>query len=115
MKRNVVAVYERKSTLWKNANGFYRMQDWCRMECIVYDYTEEINEIAEYGMRWIDVNGNDVTESQIEKRYGKPYVVNLINERGTNEKCWNFKTKEEANAFFKRVINDKVFNGWVRK
>lgn len=115
MKRNVVAVYERKSTLWKNANGFYRSQDWCRMECSAYDYTEEINNIAECKVRWFDSKGNDVTEAEIEKCYGKPYVVTLINERGTNSRSWSFKTKEEANEFFKMVINDKILKGWVKK
>ena len=115
MKRTVVATYERKSTLWKNANALYRMQDWCKMECVVYDFSEELKDIEMLNITWKDSEGNDVTEREVERRYGKPYYITLTNERGTNDRSWSFKTKEEANEFFKRVMNDKVFNGWVKK
>ncbi len=114
MKRTVLATYERESTLWKNANLMYHAQNWCTMRCVVYDYTDDLKAIEELGMRWTDLNGNDVTEQEIEKRYSKPYCISLINLRETNEKCFWFKTKEEANECFKQILKDKVFNGWKR-
>lgn len=113
MKEKLLAVYERKSTLWKNANAFYKMQDWTRMECKERDYTEEIQSIYDEGFKWIDRAGNDVTESEIKKRY-RPFLITLINERKTNEKCFWFDTKEDANRFFVQVLHDKVFSNWKR-
>ena len=112
MKDTLLAVYERKSTLWKNANARYHMQNWCKMECKIYDYSEDLKSIESLGMKWIDGNGNGITEQEIDRRYGKPYLVRLINLRGTNEKCFWFKAKEEANDCFRKILNDKVFNGW---
>lgn len=34
MERIVLATYIRESTLWKNANAFYKATDWVKMECI---------------------------------------------------------------------------------
>ena len=114
MTTTTVATYIRESTLWKNANGFYHWQDWTRMECIVCDFTDDIKEIEKIGCRWIDINGNDVTEQEIEKRYGKPYCVKFINKRGTNEKCYWFKTKDEANSFVKGVLRDRILKNFKR-
>lgn len=114
MKSTVLATYERKSTLWKNANARYHAQNWTKMECKVADYSEDLKSIEELGMRWVDINNNDVTEREIERRYGKPYYIKLTNARGTNEQCFWFKTKDEANQFFKEMLHHKVFNNWVK-
>ena len=114
MKETLIASYERKSTLWKNANGFYHAQDWTRMECVICDFTDEINSYKEENIKWIDKDGNDVTEQQIERLYGKPYLIRLINNRRTNTKCFWFKTKEEANEFFFKIMNDRILKGWCK-
>lgn len=116
MERKVVAEYRRESTLWKNANGFYRAQDYTRMTCIVYDYTEELEEIydPEYGIKWFDSKGNDVTEREVEKRYGKPYAVEFKTESRWNGKGYSFKTKEEANNFVKSVLKDRILGNFKR-
>lgn len=114
MKETMIAVYKRESTLWKNANGFYHAQDWVTMECKVFDYTEEINSIISFKIRWFDSNGADVTESEIERRYGKPYCVNLVNYRKTNEKSFYFKTKEDANKFVSSILKDKILGNFKR-
>ena len=114
MKGKLVARYERESTLWKNANGFYQSQDWTRMDCIEYDYTEEIETIKSEGMKWIDDKGNDVTESILERCYGKPYLINFVNKRRTNEKSFYFKTKEEANQLFIDVLKDRKLGTFKR-
>ena len=117
MKETLFAVYERESTLWKNANGFYHMQNWTRMECKAYDYTEEIQSIKENEIRFMEYRDGkefDVTEREVEKRYGKPYLIKFINQRRTNEKCYWFKTKEEANDFFKTVMKDKNLKNFKR-
>lgn len=114
MKSQLVAVYKRESTLWKNANGFYHATDWTRMECVVVDYTEEIESCRSQEIKWIDINGKDVTEREIERRYGKPYEVRLINKRKTNSHCYSFKTKEEANQFVISVLNDRILKNFKK-
>lgn len=114
MKDQIVAVYERQSTLWKNANGFYHAQDWTKMECIVRDYTEEIEPFKSGEMKFINSKGEDCTETEIERRYGKPFVVIFTNRRRTNSKCYYFKTKDEANQFVKSVLNDKILGNFRR-
>lgn len=84
------------------------------MECIVCDYTDDLAGIEEMGIRWWDSKGNDVTEQEIEKRYGKPYCVQFTNKRETNSKCYWFKTKDEANGFVKEVLKDKVLKNFKR-
>lgn len=117
MKETLVAVYKRESTLWKNANGFYRAQDWTRMECKIMDFSEEISSITHNNFRWVEHRDGkeiDVTEREIEKRYGKPYCITLINKRGTNSKSYWFKTNDEANQFVKSILNDKVLRNFKR-
>lgn len=114
MKETLIAVYERESTLWKNANGFYHAQNWTTMICKVFDYSEEIANVKELGIRWNDANGNDVTDQQIEARYGKPYMIKFVNQRKTNAKCYWFKTKEEANSFFKQVMKDRILGNFKK-
>ena len=117
MKETLVAVYERESTLWRNANSFYHAQDWTKMECKIYDFTEEIDSIRRNDCRWIEHRDGkeiDVTDREIERRYGKPYLVNFINRRGTNEKSYWFKTKEEANCFVKEVLKDRNLKNFKR-
>lgn len=114
MKEKIVATYKRESTLWKNANGFYHAQNWTTMKCTVFDYSDDLASIKELGMKWIDLNGNDVTEREIEKRYGKPYCVTFINQRKTNEKSYWFKTKKEANSFVQSVLKDKILGNFMR-
>lgn len=117
MKETLIAVYERESTLWKNANGFYHAENWTKMECKTFDFSEEINSIRRDNFRWFErCNGKeiDVTEREIEKRYGKPYCITFINARMTNTKSYWFKTKEEANQFVKEVLNDKTLKNFKR-
>ena len=114
MKETIIATYKRESTLWKNANGFYHAQDWTKMECKIFDYTEEINSIKEYQLRYLDQDGNDITEQEIEKHYGKPYAITLTNKRGNNSRCWCFKTKQEANNFFKYIMRDRILGDFKR-
>lgn len=114
MQSKVVATYERESTLWKNANFFYKLRDWTEMRCIVYDYSKEIADIKELGIQWFDINGNDVTASETERRYGKPFSVELTNKTGTNTKAFSFATKEEANEFVKGILKDKILGNFKR-
>lgn len=113
MKEKILATYERESTLWKNANGFYHAQDWTKLECILVDYSEDLKNIREYGWKFIQ-NGKDVTEREIEKRYGRPYLIKFTNKRRTNSKCYWFKTKDEANKFFKEVMKDRILGNFKR-
>ena len=117
MKEKLVAAYERESTLWKNANAFYHAQDWTRLECKVYDYSEELQDIEEMQIKWWERrNGKeiDVTEREIEKRYGKPYAIILRNKRRTNSRQYSFKTKEEANDFFVRIMHDRILGDFKK-
>ena len=113
-KENIVAVYERESTLWKNAHVFYVAQDWTRMECRVVDYTEEIESCRSGMYTYVDADGNDVTERERERRFGKPYQVVLINKRKTNSRCYKFKTKDEANACVQWILNDRILKNFKR-
>lgn len=112
MTTKTLAVYERESTLWKNANGFYHAQDWCRMECIVCDFSDDLAPIKAGEFRFLDADGNDVTARETEQRYGKPYCIKLINKRRTNERCYWFKTAAEANEFFKAIMADKILGSF---
>lgn len=117
MKETLIAVYERESTLWKNANGFYHAQDWTKMECKMFDFSEEIDSISRDNFRWIEHRDGkeiDVTEREIERRYGKPYCITFINKRRTNSKSYWFKTKEEANQFVKSVLTDRILKNFKR-
>lgn len=117
MRRKVLATYKRESTLWKNANGFYHAQDWTTMECLKFDYTDEIKSYEELGIRYIEKQNGvdvDVTDREIEKRYGKTYCIKFINKRKTNDKCYWFKTADEANEFFKQVMNDKILGNFKK-
>ena len=116
MTEKLLAVYERKSTLWKNANYFYVLHDWVKMECTVVDYTEDIAwyNCAERKVTFHDMNGNDVTEQELERRYGKPYHVTFTNKRGNNSETHSFKTREEANSFVKSVLTNKVLKNFKR-
>lgn len=113
MKEQVLAVYERESTLWKNANGFYHAQDWTKMECIKVDFSEELEICRELGVRFWQ-GDEDVTERELERRYGKPYFIRLHNKRRTNVKAYLFKTPEEANNFLKEILNDKILRNFRR-
>ncbi len=113
MVEKVLATYKRESTLWPRANAFYVAQDWTKMECIVYDYSEEIGRIREAQLRYFR-DGVDVTDEEIEMAYGRPYVVRLTNKRETNSRGWSFRTKKEANDFWKSIMNHKVLRGWVK-
>lgn len=117
MKSTVVAIYTRESTLWRNANAFYQSQDWVKMKCIVYDYTEEIESTkpgADVQYRFVDINGNDITDQEVERRWGKPFAVEFENKRKNNWKTYTFKTKEEANNFVKEVLKDKALGSFKR-
>lgn len=105
MKETILATYERKSTLWKNANAFYKAQDWVKMECLFADYSEHRNRC-----RVIDDNGVDITEIY----WADKYAIRLTNNRGNNSKVFEFATKEEANEMFKVIKNDKNLQGWKK-
>ena len=113
MKTRILSTYERESTLWKNANAFYHLQDWTLMQCIFCDFSEDITECKELGVTFWK-NGIDVTEEEIERRYGKPYLIKLTNKRKNNEKCYWFKTVNEANEFFKTIMKDKILGNFKR-
>ena len=114
MKKTLIAEYSRKSTLWKNANYFYIAQDWTKMECLYIDYTDDRAKIEADGVRWIDHNGNDVTEQIVKERYTNTFTIRLTNARGTNSKEYHFNTREEANGFFLKIKNDKVLKTFKR-
>lgn len=114
MKTTLVARYERESTLWKNANFFYQNQDWTIMECLYVDYSDDRQKIEDDGFRWIDHNGVDITDKILNERYTNTYTIRLTNKRGTNSKCYNFKTREEANAFFLQIMRDKILKNFKR-
>ena len=114
MKETFFARYERKSTLWKNANMLYKMNDWTRMDCVYCDYSEERKDCVDIGLKATDVNGNDVTERWIDDRYYDRYVVRLYSTHRHGAKSFCFRTKDEANRFFLSVKNDKVFSNWKR-
>ena len=105
MKKTVFATYERKSTLWKNANAFYKAQDWTKMECWFADYSA-----MRMRGKVLDEQGNDITETYLADRY----VITLTNKRGTNSKSFEFATREEANSFFKEIKNHKNLPGWKK-
>lgn len=104
IKETLLATYERESTLWKNANAFYKAQDWTKMECLFTDYSEIRNGTT----RFIDEAGRDVTE---ELNYDR-YEIRFTNKRGTNTKTYSFRTRDEANSFFKQVMADKVLGNF---
>lgn len=115
MKETLLALYKRESTLWKNANAFYKMQDWVKMECLFIDYSEERKVFEEIGMRTINTKtGEDITDKFIDERYFDSYTIRLTNKSGTNWKSFSFRTKEEANEQFKFIMNDKILGNFKR-
>lgn len=105
MKETLLATYERESTLWKNANAFYKAQDWVKMECLFVDLSEYRNS----GSRVLHpVTREDVTDSYWADRY----EIRLTNKRGTNTKYFRYATREEANKAFKEIFNHKNLVGW---
>ena len=106
MKDTLLATYERESTLWKNANAFYKAQDWVKMECLFSDYSEHRNFA-----RVIDpATGEDVTDSYFADRF----VIRLTNKRGNNSKSFEFATREQANEAFKGILKHKNLQGWKK-
>lgn len=113
MKETLLKAYERKSTLWKNANAFYVAQDWTRMECLYTDFEEEREQIKSTGTRIINsVTDEDITDKFVKERYTNKYVIRLINKRRTNSKSFSYTDKNEANMCFKKIMNHKIMNGW---
>ena len=110
MKKPVLAVYERESTLWKNANAFYRAQDWVRMECFVADYEEDRKAFGSMGAKVVDSDGNDITGDFLADRF----VVRLVNKSGSGHKDHEFLSRGSANSFVKKVLSDRVLSGWKR-
>lgn len=106
MKETVFATYERKSTLWKNANAFYVAQDWVKMECLFVDYSSN----RSFGRVIDTATGEDITDSYFADRY----VIRLTNKRGTNSRSLEFATREEANEGFKAIRDHKNLPGWKR-
>lgn len=115
MSEIIYASYERKSTLWKNANYFYVLQDWVRMECGYCDRSEDRKSITDMGMRFINRKTNeDMTDEVVAKDYKDYYFIRLINKRNSNTKVFKFDTKDDANQGFKDILSDKVIKGWIR-
>lgn len=111
MKATTIATYSRKSTLWKNANAFYKAQDWTRMDCLLLDRTEERALAARTGMKYLDETGKDITEAMTMDAF----EVCLANKSGRCTKSWEFPTREEANAFVKSILHHKLLPGWTRE
>ena len=109
MKETLFAVYERKSTLWPRANYFYVLQDWTRMECLWRDYSEEREDYKDVRVFQGD---KDITEEYNKEHYSDCYVVRLINDRRSNSKSFRFDNKDDANAFWKEVMNHRVLRDW---
>lgn len=83
------------------------------MECVKYDYSEEL---AEEEFRWIDPRtGEDVTEKQKKKLYGKPYVVVLYTANKRNSKSLSFDTADKANECVREIMHHKILSGWQKK
>lgn len=111
MKQTIVALYERKSTLWKNANAAYKSTDWVKMECKFFDMSEEREWAKESGITITDKRtGEDITS----KMYSDKYNVTLTNNTGKSCKSFDFVSKEEANQFFKEIFNDKILRNWKK-
>ena len=107
MKETLLATYERESTLWKNANAFYKAQDWVKMECLFVDFSDNRNS----GTRLLDTEtGEDITESVWSDRY----EIVLTNKRGNCTKSFQFATKDEANKAFLEILNHKNLPGWKK-
>ena len=106
MKETLLATYERESTLWKNANAFYKAQDWVKMECLFVDYSD----YRKFNAKVIDENGNDIKDSYFADRY----VIRLTNKRGNNTKSFEFATREQANEAFKDIMKNKNLQGWKK-
>ena len=110
MKTTTLATYERQSTLWKNANAFYRATDWVKMVCSFQDFSEEREGKNGVTYQVVDSRtGTDVTQNYFRDRY----VITLYTKRGYPT-CYRFDTREEANAFFKRLTADKVFSNFKK-
>ena len=106
MKDTLLATYERESTLWKNANAFYKAQDWVKMECLFVDYSEN----RSFGKIIDTATGEDITDSYFADRF----VIRLTNKRGNNSKSFEFATREQANEAFKNILNHKNLQGWKK-
>lgn len=104
MKNTVLATYERESTLWKNANAFYKAQDWTKMECIFSDRSD----MRVAGMVVTGSDGKDYTDVFTADKY----VVRLSSKKRSRD--WEFADKDSANKFFLSVLNHKVLRGWKR-
>lgn len=114
MKRTILAKYERKSTLWKNANGFYRAYDWTMMECAIVDCSDDREYYKTIGLRVSDPNtGEDITDKHIAERYRDGYEITLKSKRGMSESVL-YDTKDEANKAFLDLQNHPIYNKWVK-
>lgn len=115
MKETTLAVYERESTLWKNANAFYKAQDWTRMECLFIDYSEDRKEYEELGITVTDKRTNiDITEQYVLENLFDRYTIRLTNKSGKCQKSFSFKTKEEANNLFKEIMRNKILKNFKK-
>lgn len=110
MERIVLATYIRESTLWKNANAFYKATDWVKMECIFQDFSEERNGNSEVIYRVMNTEtGEDITDYYYRDRF----AIALTNKYG-NSTCYSFDTRDEANAFFKTIMADKILGNFKK-
>ena len=114
MEEKLLATYKRKSTLWKNANMFYRLNDWCKMECLYITFEEERAEIESGEVTYFDHKGNNISDKIKAERYTDHYTIRLTNEYHTNSQGYHFKTKDEANDFFKEMLDHPTLNGWKK-
>ena len=104
MKRTVLATYIRESTLWKNANTFYKATDWVKMECIFQNGNSEVI----YRVMNTET-GEDITDYYYRDRF----AIALTNKYG-NSTCYSFDTRDEANAFFKTIMADKILGNFKK-
>ena len=105
MQNTIFATYERESTLWKNANAFYKAQDWVKMECGFTD-----NSKARSSLKVIDDEGNDITASH----FADSYFIMLTNKSGRSHRTFEFATRDEANEMFKAIFRHKNLPGWKK-
>jgi len=112
----IFAVYERESTLWKNANAFYKSTDWTKMECGFIDWSNMRSYLSETWTRFINtVTKEDITDKVIEESYSDMYFIRLTNKSGRNTKTFTFKTKKEANEKFKSIVKEYIENKYTNK
>lgn len=100
MTEKLIVTYLRKSTLPKYCrDAWAKASHIIKVECLFCDWSEDRKEWGKSGIYFKDKNGciipSDIFRPDV-------YIVRLTNVKGTS-KDREFKTKEEANNYFKSV------------